>query len=553
MFKLDIINIVLVGVALANFGYAFVAFWRNRTERINSRFFIFVLCIEFWIISMILYRGVLAREQTIFWSRILYVSATMIPIFFLRLAAAFPDSETILTKKRMSVLWVFSLLIAGVALVPGLLIRDVVAVTGSEKVIIFNKYLETLFAAYIISYFSLVYYTLFKRYFKAEGALKMQLKYLIGGILVSTIIAVNTNLIFPYFGYFALNWFGQATVVIMIAAIFYAIIKHSLFNIKIISAEFFSFIVLVMLVVDLYFYRSAQELVFKLVVFIAISIFSLLLVKAVVKEVEDKDRIALLADSLEAANKELLELDKVKSDFVSIASHQLRTPLSIMKGYLSLIREGSYGKLLRDQHTIVDRIYKSNEGLIRLVNDLLDVSHIERKKMAFFFKKSDIEKMVSEVVDGFQMIAKEKKLVLSYEKFGTDFVAVCDIDKIRQVVENLIDNAVKYTPKGSIRVTVSNVGNNNIVIAVTDTGIGVSDSTKKDIFRIFVRGKGVSHLQTDGTGLGLYVAKSIVEEHGGTIAVESRGEDRGSVFAVSLPIEGRPEKKQPEEFTYKTK
>jgi len=551
MFKLDIINIVLVGVALANFGYAFVAFWRNRTEKVNGRFFIFVLCIEFWIVSMIMYRGMLIREQTILWARILYVSATLIPIFFLRLAAVFPDSDKILTKRRMMILSIPSLLMGIFSIIPGLLIQDVLVAPGAEKIIVFNKYLETLFAAYIVGYFSLVYYVLFKRYFRAEGGLKTQLKYVIGGILVSTIIAVNTNLILPYFGYFSLNWLGQATVVIMIAAIFYAIVKHSLFNIKVVSAEFFSFIVLVMLVVDLYFYRSIQELIFKLTVFFAIALFSLLLVKAVVKEVEDKERIAILADSLEAANKELLELDKAKSDFVSIASHQLRTPLSIMKGYLSLVREGSYGKLPENQHVIMDRVYKSNEGLIRLVNDLLDVSHIERKKMAFFFKKYDIEKMLQEIIDGFQMIVKQKKLVLSYEKSGSDFVAVCDLDKIRQVVENLIDNAIKYTPEGSVHVGISRVGD-EIMIKIADTGIGIPESSKEDLFRIFVRGKGISHLQTDGTGLGLYVAKSIVEEHGGTIAVTSKGENKGSVFTVMLPVGGRPEKKQVEEFTHKT-
>jgi signal transduction histidine kinase len=235
-------------------------------------------------------------------------------------------------------------------------------------------------------------------------------------------------------------------------------------------------------------------------------------------------------------NKKLRKMDKVKSEFISIASHQLRTPLTSIKGFASLLLEGSYGKLSSEKKDVLKKIYTSNERLIALVENLLNISRIEQGRMEYDFQKADLKSSVRDVVREMKFQAKKKKLILKFKNLSKKIPLIkIDRDKITEAVETLIDNSIKYTEKGSITVSLEKKGK-FVRIAISDTGIGINPNEILKLFEKFSRGKDVHKFHTEGNGLGLFIARKLVEAHGGRVWAESPGEGKGSTFFIELPI-----------------
>ena len=242
---------------------------------------------------------------------------------------------------------------------------------------------------------------------------------------------------------------------------------------------------------------------------------------------------------LRDANIRLQQLDKAKSEFISLASHQLRTPLSIIKGYISMMIEGSWGKVNKEQGDQLEKVYLSNERLIKLVDDLLAVSRIESGRLEFDYKMTSLEEMVISVVEEFKKVAADKGLYLKYIE-SKKKIPLLKIDalKIRQVVQNLVDNALHYTTKGGASIYLKK-DKDKVIFSIKDTGIGVSDKEKVTLFEKFSRGQSGAKIHTEGTGLGLYLAAKLVTAHKGRTWVESEGKDKGSTFYFELPIKSR--------------
>jgi len=254
------------------------------------------------------------------------------------------------------------------------------------------------------------------------------------------------------------------------------------------------------------------------------------------EEVEQKEELQTLTYKLERANVELKKLDAAKSEFISIASHQLRTPLTATKGYLSLALEGTYGKLSEKVREPIAKVYESNERLIRLVNDLLSLSRIESGKMKLEPVDTNIEEMIASIVDELKVKAAQKNLELIFQepKPALPILRV-DSEKVRNAVLNIIDNSIRYTNIGSITVRTAQL-ENAIRITITDTGEGMTKEEIAKLFQSFSRGQAGAKLSTEGAGLGLYIAKQFVQMHNGRIWAESPGEGRGSVFHIELPV-----------------
>ena len=239
---------------------------------------------------------------------------------------------------------------------------------------------------------------------------------------------------------------------------------------------------------------------------------------------------------LRDANIRLQQLDKAKSEFISLASHQLRTPLSIVKGYISMILEGFWGKINKKQEDQLEKVYLSNERLIRLVDDLLAVSRIESGRLDLDFKIVSLEKVVINVIEEFKKVFFDKGLYLKYIKSKNPIPLIkVDSFKIRQVVQNLIDNAFHYTTEGGATIRLKK-NKDKIIFSIKDTGIGVSKKEKVTLFEKFSRGQSGTKVHTEGTGLGLYLAAKLVTVHQGRAWVESEGKDKGSTFYFELPV-----------------
>ena len=315
----------------------------------------------------------------------------------------------------------------------------------------------------------------------------------------------------------------------------YAIIKHHLFNVRTIATELLVFALWLTLLIITVQVDSVQDLILHAIVFIATVVLGILLIRSVMKEVHTREKMEELAVKLEVANDELKKIDEVKSDFISIASHQLRTPLSIIKGYISMMREGTYGKLEEKIIDPLQKVYISNERLISLVSDLLDLSRMERGKMVYDYKIVQMTPLVNSLAIDFKIVAGKKGLEFVWEPKKIHDYVRADENKIRQVVINLIDNAIKYTSSGSIKISLDEEGN-NLRFSVTDTGPGLSPEDVMRLFQKFSRGQNEQKTHVEGLGLGLYIAKLIAQAHGGDLQVSSPGKGKGSTFSLVLPI-----------------
>jgi signal transduction histidine kinase len=246
-------------------------------------------------------------------------------------------------------------------------------------------------------------------------------------------------------------------------------------------------------------------------------------------------KVAVATKRLREANIHLKELDKAKDEFISMASHQLRTPLTTIKGYLSMLDEGDAGKLTKQQREFVGYAYAGSERMVNLISDLLNVSRMSTGKFLISKTPIDLIKMAADEVQQLQSHAKAKGLELIFAPQNKPLPSVMlDDNKTRQVIMNFIDNAIYYTKAGSVKVGVAQVGK-RVELRVTDTGIGVPKEAQKQLFTKFYRAANAQNVRPDGTGLGLYLAKRVVEDQGGTIIFETT-EGKGSTFGFSLPL-----------------
>lgn len=267
-------------------------------------------------------------------------------------------------------------------------------------------------------------------------------------------------------------------------------------------------------------------------------IFGTLLIRSAIKEVNQRERVEKLASDLELANKKLEGLDTARREFLSFASHQLKTPMTIIKGYAALASDPNYLNSPDKMKQIVGKINESTDQMYRLISDFLDARAIEEGKMSYIFKSTDIVKLTSFLVEEFMPYAAKRGLKLTFDSSSPSVTVRADEIKFRQVVQNLIDNAIKYTDRGQVKVEIKEE-NSFILLIVSDSGKGITPDIKEHLFEQFYRGEGAA-LKTRGTGLGLYIANEIVKAHSGEIWVESDGEGKGATFVVKLKRNDKP-------------
>jgi signal transduction histidine kinase len=238
---------------------------------------------------------------------------------------------------------------------------------------------------------------------------------------------------------------------------------------------------------------------------------------------------------LRSSNKKLIEMDATKDEFVSMASHQLRTPLTSVKGYISMVLEGDAGKISDQQRQLLEEAFASSERMVHLIGDFLNVSRLQTGKFIVDRHEVDLVKIVEQEVEGIRQIAASHDIKLSYTHAPRVPTLYLDEGKIRQVVMNFIDNAVYYSSGGtSIKISLD-VEDGEVVYRVIDKGMGVPDEVKSHLFTRFFRAENARKQRPDGTGIGLYLAKKIIDGHNGNVVFESVL-GKGSTFGFRLPI-----------------
>jgi PAS domain S-box-containing protein len=232
----------------------------------------------------------------------------------------------------------------------------------------------------------------------------------------------------------------------------------------------------------------------------------------------------------------LLELDRLKDEFLSVTTHELKTPLIPIKSQAELLLAGDYGELNREQKDAVAMIFKNEEALNTLSSDVLDIARIKSHKLKLVLEKSDVKIILMEVLENMKDLVKERGLTLSLSPLPEIPLLEIDQARIRQVLMNLLSNATKFTPAGGKIELVVKVEKGFVTISVNDSGIGISAENLVKLFIPYSQIDSSLSRKYRGTGLGLAISKGIIEEHGGKIWAVSEGENKGSSFSFTLPI-----------------
>jgi signal transduction histidine kinase len=307
-----------------------------------------------------------------------------------------------------------------------------------------------------------------------------------------------------------------------------------LFNIRVAGTAVLVFLLAVVTFSEVILSREFSLILYRSSVFVLVLSFGILLIRGVLREVERKEQLQKLSDELKVANEKLKELDKAKTEFVSMGSHQLRAPLTAIKGYASLVLEGSFGEVSDKVKGAVEVIFQSSQKLVQVIEDFLNITRIELGRMKYAMEDFDFKQTVERVINELRPGIERKGLAFSFApQTNTQFKVNGDQGKLSQVVSNLIDNAVKYTPKGSVGVSLRRESG-KVRLEIKDTGVGMEPHTIEHLFQKFTRADDAGKVNLTGTGLGLYVAKQIVEAHNGKIWVESAGPGQGSTFIVEI-------------------
>lgn len=248
------------------------------------------------------------------------------------------------------------------------------------------------------------------------------------------------------------------------------------------------------------------------------------------------DEIGNLAGTFNVMLDNLEELDKAKSDFVSLASHQLRTPATGVKAIIGLLLKNHSKDLTPQLKNYLEQAFDSNERQLRVINDLLNVAMLESGKLKLKTAPMDLRDLVKSTVTEQRMTVKSRKQTIAVDVPSRPLVAAIDAEKLRMVLDNLVSNASKYTQDGGTVTIALRKNKSDVTIAVTDTGVGISEKDIKKLFQKFSQlDNHLNHAGGGSAGLGLYLAKKIVELHGGKITVTSQL-GKGTTFTVELPV-----------------
>lgn len=370
---------------------------------------------------------------------------------------------------------------------------------------------------------------------------KIQFVYVFWGMLLMCTLFVVTNFILPRFSVFKLGAIPSIGFLLFLTCTAYSLIRYEIQSEKIITAELSIFSLWAFMLVQLFtLERGSDQIMGVLVILIACAV-GIQLRRSVVRGVQQAEELEQAGEDLRNANKEITEtnqqlheLNTLKTEFLSFATHQLRSPLAAVQGYAEMLEDGGAGKISTQQKKIVRAMREATTHLSSTVEDFLDVAKIEQGGMQYLREDFDISSVVRECVTQFALSAKRKKISLS---FTQDTTRSCNVrgdrEKIRQVVSNLIDNAIKYTEEGSVFVELKHNAGAQSVLSVSDTGRGIDPHFQEDLFHKFARSSG-GGARTTGSGLGLFLAKQIVEAHGWQIGVVSGGSQKGSKFYIVI-------------------
>lgn len=385
-----------------------------------------------------------------------------------------------------------------------------------------------------------ILFILITHYRRAEPAMRKQHLLMGTGILLFLFSFFTTEFLGQYLatvGVLAdsqLETYGYFGMTVFAVYIGILIVRFSAFHVSLVASQALVVALVILMGSQFTFIESPINLILNSIALVFTLIIGFVLVRSVLAEIRQRKEVQKLAKDLAAANDRLKELDQLKDEFLSIASHQLRAPMTAVRGYASNLADGSYGPVPPAFKEPLETIQETGRLMVNSIEDYLNISRIEQGRMKYEKSSFDLGPLAKKALAELTTVASNKKLSLTEDTIESVTVNA-DVGKIKQVITNLIDNAIKYTEKGGVSVSVLKDGAKARII-IKDTGIGIPKEEIDILFEKFTRARGANKVNTTGTGLGLYVAKQLIEGHGGKVWAESDGPGLGSRFIVELPL-----------------
>jgi len=525
---------ILIGIT--SIALAIIVFIHNTRSPLNRVWSLFAISVAIWGFGGYILSIAQTVEDALFWWRVTHIGVIMIPVLFAHFIYIFlqiPKREIVYGIYAIGALF---------------LIADTTPYFISEVQYIFNSFyylaspgiLYTSFVTFFIGTTIYTHYLMYRQYKLVSPLKQGQILYFFLATFIGYTGGITSFLpAFEIYLYPFLNF----TVVLYPVIMAYAILKHRLFNIKVIATELLVVGISIATLIEIFFSGDQTEFILRTLLFLFVLGLGFLLIKSVIHEVEQREQLELLSQKLGLANEELTKLDRTKSEFISIASHQLRAPLTIIRGYVSMVLEGTLGKIDHQVQDALKKVAFSTNQLVKLINSLLNLSRIESGKIKYEFTTVNFQDLVRGVVEEFQPHAEKKGLALVFKNTAGNVPPfLLDADKIREVIVNVVDNAIKYSDSGIVHVQFDRVGsvqNDSIRVSIHDTGMGIKHEDIKKMFTKFARTQEAQTKDPNGLGIGLYFAKRVTDDHGGKVWVESKGLGKGSIFFVEIPLQRR--------------
>ena len=510
--------------------------------------FIEALSVALYGLGIFYVAGTADEEGARVWWRVAHVGVILIPVFYYNFAHFFLEE-----KERVSLYIINSIgLLFLIANTTPLFIDRMRFVFGSFY---YDSPPTTLYIIFVFFFLFVLLYAHHKLYRASKSpsldqVKKKQIRYFIIATFIGLIGGITSFI--PVFG---INFYPLPNFTVSLYPIImtYAILRFRLFHVRAVVAEVLVFLIWLFLVVRIFLETDPRERFIDLGFLAFLVILGILLVRSVLEEARQREKLQEITKQLQNLTEHLKEqvgeqtgelkvrnerlevMSKQKNELITLVAHQLRTPLTAMKWIGQLFSKGELGKLTEEQQEHASKLNEVVEKMIRLVDDILNVIHVEEGKFGFTPEDVDMGELVREIIKVDEVVCRGHKITMT-EHIAARLPKVrADRDKIRMAVDNIVDNALKYTPKkGKIDISVFKEGA-DVVVKVADNGIGISEKDQGRIFSRFFRGRNAFEKEPEGTGLGLHLARNIVKAHNGEITFLSE-EGKGTVFTITLPF-----------------
>jgi len=515
---------LLISITCAVMAMVMLALARNP---LNFTWGIFCIAVLFWGVGAYFIGIASDGFQALMWWRIAYIGVIFIPVIFLHFVLRF---LAIRSPIGMSALYIGTTAF----LVANIFSHSFI---GGTRLMFGQLYYMTptplynLFLAWFVIAIFYAHLLIWKQMRSASGGRKQQILYFFLGSFIGFVgggfsfLPVYNIAIYPY---------PNIAVALFPIIMGYAIIRHRLFDIRVVIAESLTIILWIVLGFRFIVSLGQQDALINGITLLIVLGLGTYLIRSIMRDVNQREQLQRLTTELQSANTKLTELDALKSQFVSFASHQLRSPLTAIKWQSQLLLDGTVGVLPEKALDTARGIEESSERMIELVNEFLNLRKLEEGKMEYRFEPTDIAELISGIVNSLKQLALHKNLKFTYINKATKTLCSVDRQKFSQVIQNLIDNAIKYTDNGSVQVALEAGDSGHLRILVSDTGHGIDQALIDKLFEQYIRDKNDA-VTIEGTGLGLYIAKQMMDAQHGSIRATSPGKGKGSTFIVELP------------------